>query len=571
MAVAPPMHAGPAPVVSLRERVLQSDVALVSLLLLLWLLPLAVIGIRGEFAENDGWAHAATTRQFLETGRVVRSAWTFAPIISNVYVGALFAEIFGFSFAALRASTVFMGGLGVVGVFVLGRVVGLRRSFAFLAALAFGFGPLHLALSYTFMTDVPFTAFGIWSLVAFAWGFEQNRKLGYALGIGAALLATLSRQPGAVLMVAFLVVLVVRRATRLRHWGIGAAGGALLVVLALLFDHFVLAAHNLSLAGALKRVLSDDHPLYTLTKHGTTALLCLGLVTLPFAGLIGGRRLVNIYLPAGAVIAVGVLMVILIRFRHAPFGENVLDRGGIGPLVVHCLSRRPMFPSGIWWSLAVLGALGGGIGLTAVARWVVEVAWPARFSRPALLMLPMFGLLYSLPVTMRWPFFDRYMLPMTPVWVIIVALALATKDAPSPRGLRIAYVVAAITALLSTAAASDYLGHMRLRTNLIGRVLSRGVDPSLIEGGFEYDGENRYSRPSPLFPRQGEPNNAWFNARCSKLIEGGEGWDDPDQYLLSYCPTVPGFRVAETASVRRFLPPFEDRLYLHERTVPVGR
>jgi hypothetical protein len=565
------MHASQAPAASLRERLLHSEATLVLLLVLAWLLPLGVIGIRGEFAENDGWAHAATTREFLESGRVVRSSWTFAPIVSNVYLGAAFAKLFGFSYAALRASTVFVGGLGVVGAYTLGRVVGIGRPLAFLAALAFGFGPLHLALAYTFMTDVPFTAFGIWSLVAFAWGLERDRKLGYVLGVAAALLATLSRQPGAVLMVAFLAIVALRKATRPRHWAIAAVSTVALLVGALLFDRFVLASYNLSLTGALKRVLADDHPLYTLTKHGTTSLMCLGIATLPFLGVIGSRRFTSIYLPAGAVIAVGMLTVIVIRFRHAPFGENVLDRGGIGPLVVHCLARRPVFPSVLWWSLAVLAAFGGGIGLTAVTRWIAEVAWPSRFTRPALLMLPAFVLLYSLPVAMRWPFFDRYMLPVMPAWVILVALAVGGKTAISRTGLRVAYSVALIMAVLSTAAASDYLDHLRLRTELIGRALARGVDPSLIEGGFEYDGANRYGHASRHFPEQAEPNNAWLNARCARIIEGGEGWDDHDQYVLSYCPTIAGFRMAETASVGRYLPPFEDRLYLHERIAPVAR
>lgn len=565
------MHVGPAPVSSLRDRLLHSDAALVTLLLLAWLLPLSVIGIHGEFAENDGWAHAATTREFLHSGRVIRSSWTFAPIITNTVLGAAFSKIFGFSYAALRASTFVMGGLGVAGVFTLGRVFGVVRPLAFLAALAFGFGPLHLPLAYTYMTDVPFTTFGIWSLVAFAWGLERKRKLGYVLGVGAALLATLSRQPGVMLLGAFLAVIVIRLARRPRHWVIAAVGAAALVVVALLFDRFVLASQNLSLAGAVRRVLYDPHPVYTLAKHGTTSLLCLGLATLPLLGAFGWRRLSALYLAAGAVIGVAVVLILVIRFPHAPFGGNVLDRGGIGPLVVHCLSLRPAFPPLLWWSLVAIASLGGGLGLAIVARWIFEEAWPARFTRPALLMLPAFVLVYSLPVVMRWPFFDRYILPVTPAWLVIVALAAGTRQPAARSGLRVAYAGALVIALFSTAASADYLDHMRLRSDLIGHALGRGVDPSLIEGGFEYDGAYRFGRPSEHFPRQGEPNNAWLNARCSKLHDGGHGWNEPELYVLSYCPRIDGYRAVQTGSVRRILPPFEDRLYLHERLAPVAR
>ncbi len=565
MAAAPPKHTVAGATDRPLERLLESDLGMVALLVALWLVPLLVIGVRGEFAENDGWAHAATTKEFLASGHVVRRAWTFAPIITNVILGGFFAKLFGFSFAALRASSVLMGGVGLLGVYALGRVYGVSRQASALASIAFAFGPLPLALSYTFMTDVPFAAFATLSLVAFVWGLERRRPLGYALGFAAAVLATLSRQPGVVLIVAFAGVLVLHKARTLRAWGIAALVGTVALVALLLVDRYVLVARHLSVTGALRGALLGSYPLFTIAKHGTTTLVCLGLASLPILLGLDFRRFLRPHLPVGLGIGAATLLAILVRFRRAPFGENMLDRGGIGPILMHCADHRPAFPAWVQWSLVVLAAAGGGISTAIVGRWLHKVAWPARFQRPALILLPLFGLLYLAPVLMRSPFFDRYLIPITPAWLVMLVLA-GTVGAPEvPRRLALGHGFAIFVMALSTLATADYLNHLRLRSSLLDRLLKNGVAPALIEGGFEFDGQYRYGQPSALAPLQGVRGNGWLNERCVRLLDGGSGWRDSDRYVLSYCDRVPGFRTLATEHARRWLPPFEDRLYLHER------
>jgi hypothetical protein len=197
----------------------------------LWLLPLVVIGVEGEFAVSDEWAYVQTTRNLLESGTFERVAWTWTPIVTNVAIGWAFSSVFGFSFETLRASGVFLGWIGMMGTYALCRQLGARQAWSVVGAFLVAFNPLYLGLSYTFMTDVPFVAFTTWSLVFWARGLPE---LAWKPPAGAALLvvvAVLSRQPGMALAVSAGAVAV---ATRLRSWrvlALVACGGALLAAL----------------------------------------------------------------------------------------------------------------------------------------------------------------------------------------------------------------------------------------------------------------------------------------------------------------------------------------------------
>ena len=123
----------------------------------IWVLIALLLGIDGEFPLNDDWAYAWTTDHAMETGTFVRHDFTYIPAYTNVGIGMLFSAIFGPSAETLRASGVFMGWLGVLGAYLLCRVVGARRGPSILGALVTGLNPVYLNLSFTFMTDVPFT------------------------------------------------------------------------------------------------------------------------------------------------------------------------------------------------------------------------------------------------------------------------------------------------------------------------------------------------------------------------------------------------------------------------------
>jgi hypothetical protein len=125
-------------------------------LLLLWLLTLLLVSPKGEFPLNDDWIYGQTVQTLLDDHTYVRHPFGKPTAVAQVLWGALFAAPFGFSFIALRLSTLVLSLLGSWFTAKCARACGLSRHVALLFGCVVLSNPLNLNLSYTFMTDVPF-------------------------------------------------------------------------------------------------------------------------------------------------------------------------------------------------------------------------------------------------------------------------------------------------------------------------------------------------------------------------------------------------------------------------------
>jgi hypothetical protein len=110
--------------------------------------PYAEIGI------CDDWSYVKTAQVLAQTGHIVYNGWAAAMLGWQAYFGALFIKLFGFSFTAIRFSTVIEA---MATAFLLERIcvrAGLSPRNATLATLTFVLSPLCLPWDFTFMTDV---------------------------------------------------------------------------------------------------------------------------------------------------------------------------------------------------------------------------------------------------------------------------------------------------------------------------------------------------------------------------------------------------------------------------------
>ena len=100
------------------------------------------------------------------TGHIVYNGWA-APMLGwQLYLAAAFIKLFGFSFTAVRMSTVLVA---MALAFVLQRTLvraNISEFNATLGTLAFVLSPLYLMLSVTYMTDI----FGLFAIVLCLYG-----------------------------------------------------------------------------------------------------------------------------------------------------------------------------------------------------------------------------------------------------------------------------------------------------------------------------------------------------------------------------------------------------------------
>jgi hypothetical protein len=144
-------------------RLLLSPLTSPGLLALAMLALLSVLSPQGEFPINDDWVHARVVQVLLERGRLESFGLDWPVARLPGLLGALFAEVFGFSHTVLRASTLALAAAGVLACYALLRdLLGPAR--ALLGALVLLINPLFVNLSYSFMTDVPFLSLALCAL-----------------------------------------------------------------------------------------------------------------------------------------------------------------------------------------------------------------------------------------------------------------------------------------------------------------------------------------------------------------------------------------------------------------------
>ncbi len=114
-----------------------------------------------EMGIDDDWSYVKSAQVLAQTGHIVYNGWATAMLGWQLYFGALFVKLFGFSFTAVRLSTLVEA---MATAFLLQRSMvraGINEWNATLATTVFILSPAYLPLTFTFMTDVP----GIFSIV----------------------------------------------------------------------------------------------------------------------------------------------------------------------------------------------------------------------------------------------------------------------------------------------------------------------------------------------------------------------------------------------------------------------
>ena len=141
-------------------------------LLLCVLITLAAILVAWPFAEGgsiDDFSYIHMAKTLAETGRFAYNGWPAMMLGIQVWWGAAWIWLFGFSFTLVRLS-VWPLALGAVAlVYLLSRRARLTPSDSLFAALLTGLSTLFLPLAPTFMTDIP----GFFFLLACLYGFTR--------------------------------------------------------------------------------------------------------------------------------------------------------------------------------------------------------------------------------------------------------------------------------------------------------------------------------------------------------------------------------------------------------------
>jgi 4-amino-4-deoxy-L-arabinose transferase-like glycosyltransferase len=536
------------------------------LLAVIWIASLLVVNPLGDFPLNDDWSYGLAVKHLLQSGEFRATGWTSTPLITQTLWGSLFCLPAGFSFTALRFSTLSLSLCSILGVYLLVRQVHPSRLLATVAGLTLGFNPIFYALSNTFMTDVPFNAF----FVAAAWFFSRNLQGGSDLdllcGLACALAATLCRHLGLAVPMAFAASLIWSRGWAAR-WVIRAVIPLAVCVGGLLaFQHWLKATGRISVCyfdwnDRLVAALCSPRRLVPgLAKHIGTALLYLGWFSLPVLVLVlptavearRHRPAVIVGGCAGCAFVLCSIVALALLRGPMPTEGNIVLAQGIGPLSLrdmHILNlpHLPTLGKGFWLAVTAASLLGGAFLVGAAAGMAVTL-WrsftPARLrpDRTTGIFCLLCGGIYLSPILLvgGW---DRYYVQALPFLLVGMAAVAAASwhDQTRVRPV-LAVLLLASLALFAVPGTRDYLTWNRVRWTALNDLLAdRRVTAADVDGGFEFNGWYLYD---PAYKET--PGKSWY-------------WVDRDTYVLAFAET-PGYAPVKQYHYSHWLPPYTGRI-----------
>lgn len=554
---------------------------------LAWAAVAIVVNPIGDFPLNDDWSYGIAVERLLQTGQFHPTGWTSMTLLTHALWGALFCLPFGFSFTALRIATLAAGFIGIVLFVGLLRTLGCDTRRAALAAALLAFNPLYFSLSYTFMSDVPFTT----TVLAAAWLFcrylSTRRPAYLAATLVAVLASLLIRQLALCVPIAMTLALAADRrcAQRVRSaaplW-IAAASIVACVAILRLFEFWLTArgalpaTYHAKEAVALQNLLSPHAWLPIFARGMFNAFTYLGWFLCPL--LIwrvpalyrrhAGSRAGRVLLASGALAAVAGTAALLVTHHPMPLGWNIIQPTGIGPHTTRETlalppSAFPRLPLAFWQLVTVI-TLFGAVTLVFELAWISWRVASRVMRRDGSAVLPLQVFLLATVFAYDAPlifggFYDRYLL----VPLALIAALIALEDrldrqaerraqharaevAASRRIGWLAWTVLLITGVFAVSATHDYLAWNRARWQLIGELMANGVRMDEIDGGLEMNGLYSYD---PAYVAR--PGKSWY-------------WVKDDRYVVALEP-LPGYHVVGSANAGGWLPNYRTRVLALER------
>ena len=412
------------------------------------------------------------------------------------------------------------------------------------AALVVAFNPIAYAASFTFMTDILFSALMTISTLLYIASLKRGSVLLAVVGTIVALAATLSRQLGLCLPIAYLIVRLLPPSNRVRKSALCSI--PLLVCAASL----LLCYGWLRATGGVVILKSPLRTLGAIYYNLITVPLYLGLFSVPVLLLTTRPTVVTRvqssvrWIPFVTALAAVVLALIGMIGEHRimPFGRNVLIPQGIGPLTLRDtyilqLDNVPSLPPLFWIAVTVL-SLWGMFELTGrFVTYAINTIFTRRQFEPRELGALFTGtaiLAYFTPL-MLVSMYDRYFIPVLPLTLLFLVSISAARPVRRYRAVT-ATILCVLTAIFAVLGAHDYMAWNRARWTAITDLQKAGIaGPANLDGGFEFNGLFSYDRYVQ------SADKSWW-------------WVNKDDYQITFGP-IEGLKIIKQYAYETWLPP----------------
>jgi len=448
-----------------------------------------------EFPTNDDWSYLIPTLRLAREGVLRVTGDSLSTHVLHVVVGAAWLKALGGGVGGLK---LLVFAWYFAGAYLLEKLLLEARvapALAWLGVLIYVFNPIVLALSATFMTDIPYLTLTIASLYFYMRAVRRKTDGEILWGSLAAAGAYLIKQLGVLMPLA--VTFTFWRSGRL-SWKRMLLAWAPLAAAAAGHQYWYHMISGPTWAGTANSVallalgfLSSPFAAFRDGAfHAVGLIFHLALFLLPLlAGVAWERfrrsrvRLREIRLRPNAALAAFGLSALVVITRHGPFPylENYFYRTGIGVATVADAAYKAagVFAWPWFWEIVTGATLAGGLLLITIVR--SEVRESSR--SPAVVLLAWTAFLQFGASLITTKYLDRYTLYGLPALIGIVAISLSKGRF----AFRPAWSVLIAASILYLSAAADYMSWNKAKWRLGRQGMALGIAPEAIEGGHDWD------------------------------------------------------------------------------------
>jgi hypothetical protein len=495
---------------------------------------------------HDDWTYAWSVEHLLKTGELQILDWSVHYPFAQILWGALFCLPYGFSFSALRVSTVVLAWLGALALYGTLRELGRARSESLIATVVLVGNPVFFVLSFSFMTDVPFLSFANITFFFIARGLSRRSSLEIYGGCIFAACALFIRQVAVAIPASLLLCFLFTPSHRSWRYLLPTSGICLLfflvpILTAQIFGvtsaskalttwviDFWLHHHNQAVSGVLRIFI-----------HTGLALLPLSM---PIVASLYRRRLFW-----GVVAALFILTGYSMLFAgEIPNPQDEIWQLNTLGRERHLLQGPPapdFFPSWLSPPLFILSL----ISFAAITAKVVDII-RAHIANPPGLFICYASIQFAL-IMVLWFFgpwgSDRYAMVLFPPLIVILTNS----------HIKSKVTLASIAVLLALSMLVTWNETQTSRAIAQGVAWLRSKDIPLgsIDAGYVFNGWNLYAHPQNLAPGA-------VPERDVPLITSKE----KKPYVIAASPLT-GYRVIREYSWAIPLTSFEPKVYVLEK------
>lgn len=528
-------------------------------LILIYCLTILIVNPTGEFPLNDDWAYSKSVWSLYENGKFSMNNWPAMTLVAQVYWGTLFCKVISLSFLSLRTCTLITGLAGVIVFYKITNVLAVDNWTRLCATLLVFFNPFFFSLSYSFMTDVHFFSFMLFSIFFFIRYLESRKISAVIWATLFSIIATMIRQPGILIPLSFTAVVMLKRMD-LKSIIVSVCSFLLTLSSLLIYYKYSPQVESQGNLAGFNELLKAIHTLgnYQVLTRSSVTLLYTGLFLLPLM-MVYWNNIKNFIV--GSKLIAGIIIVLAIVFfvlKGEPYpAGNILFNLGLGPKLLKDaywnVNVSPLVNQQLWViGLKSVSIIGGVLMLIALLPKKFSSNDHAEADNPPTIrytniFLGLIAFGYALLLVISSSYFDRYIIPLPGILSLII---ISRKIQYSSAQKYLAIGLLAAMAYFSISATHDYLSWNRARWQAGNYLLhDLNISPQEIDGGFEF---NAWHEAGPFNPISKEGKSWWFVT--------------DDHYVISFGP-IEGFSKYKSYYYPQYLSLNKDSIFILKKNL----